>query len=82
MSRLAAALLVRIGLVLLVMGVLVRLLPMPNRADVMADDFAIAVSLVLVLTASVHLRLTRDAEREGKQPGATRYPTSIHRIRR
>jgi hypothetical protein len=34
---------------------------MPNRADVMADDLAIMVSLVLVLAASVHLRLTRDA---------------------
>lgn len=61
MLRLAAALLVRIGLVLLVLAVLVRLLPMPNRADVLADDFAIAVSLLLVLAASIHLRLTRDA---------------------
>jgi hypothetical protein len=60
MLRLAAALLVRIGLVLLVLAVLVRLLPMPDRADVVADDFAIAVSLVLVLAASIHLRLTRD----------------------
>jgi hypothetical protein len=82
MTRLAAALLVRIGLVLLVLGLLALLLPMPNRADVMADEFAIAVSVVLVLAASVHLRLTRDAEQEGERPGTTRYPTSIHRIRR
>lgn len=68
MLRLAAALLVRIGLVLLVLAVLARLLPMPNRADVVADDFAIAVCLVLVLAASIHLRLTRDAaETSGPQ---------------
>jgi len=60
MLRLTAALMVRIGLVLLVLAVLVRLLPMPSRADVLADDFAIAVSGVLVLAASIHLRLTRD----------------------
>ncbi len=60
MLRLAAALLVRIGLVLLVLAVLIRLLPMPARADVVADDFAIAVSGALVLVASLHLRLTRD----------------------
>jgi hypothetical protein len=61
MLRLAAALLVRMGLVLLVLAVLGRLLPIPNRADVMADDFAIAIFLVLVLAASIYLRLTRDA---------------------
>jgi hypothetical protein len=80
--RLASALLVRMGLVLLIMAVLVRLLPMPNRADVMADDFAIAIFLVLVLTASIYLRLTRDVEREGEQPEPTRYHTSIRSIRR
>jgi hypothetical protein len=69
MLRLAAAMLVRIGLVLLVMAVLVRLLPMPNRADVVADDFAIAVSLVLVLAAAIHLRLTRDAAGTGRAQG-------------
>jgi hypothetical protein len=82
MLRLASALLVRMGLVLLVMAVLVRLLPMPNRADVMADDFAIAIFLVLVLAASIYLRLTRDADREGEQPKTTRYPMSIRSIRR
>ena len=82
MSRLASALLVRMGLVLLILAVLVRLLPMPNRADVMADDFAIAIFLVLVLAASIHLRLTRDTEQKGERPKATRYPTSIRSIRR
>jgi hypothetical protein len=65
MLRLAAALLVRLGLVLLVLAALVRVVPMPDQADVVADDFAIAVSLVLVLSASVYLRLTRDATRDG-----------------
>lgn len=82
MLRLAAALLVRMGLVLLVLAVLVRLLPMPNRADVMADDFAIAVSLVLVLAASIHLRLTRDAVQEGERSETTSSATSRHGIRR
>jgi hypothetical protein len=62
--RLTAALLVRTGLVLLVMAVLVRLLPMPNRADAMAGDFAIAVSLLLVLAPAVYLRVTRDGDQE------------------
>lgn len=66
MLRLTLALLVRIGLVLLIMAVLVRLLPMPNRADVMADDFAIAVNLVLVLGSAIYLRLTRDAAGTGR----------------
>lgn len=60
MTRLASALLVRIGLVLLVLGILARLLPMPDQADVMADEFAIAVAAVLVLAAAIHLRLTRE----------------------
>jgi hypothetical protein len=61
MSKLAAALLVRIGLVLLVLAVLARFLPMPDRADAVADEFAIAVSLMLVVVASAYLRLTRQA---------------------
>ena len=61
MARLMAAMLVRIGLVMLVLAVLVLLLPMPTRADVVADEFAIAVSLALVLAASIHLRLTRES---------------------
>jgi hypothetical protein len=64
MLRLTAALLVRMGLVLLVMAVLVRLLPMPDRADVMADDFAIAVSLAVVLGPAIYLRLTRDGDQQ------------------
>ncbi|HEU5418967.1 MAG TPA: hypothetical protein VFV41_14850 [Streptosporangiaceae bacterium] len=60
MLRLTLALLVRMGLVLLVMAVLVRLLPMPSRADAVADDFAIAVSLVVVLGPAIYLRLTRN----------------------
>ena len=59
MLRLTLALMIRIGLVLLVMAVLIRLVPMPDRADVVADDFAIAVSLVLVLGPAIYLRLTR-----------------------
>lgn len=66
MLRLTAALLVRVGLVLLVMAVLVRLLPMPDQADVVADDFAIAVSLVLALAPAIYLRLTRDATETGR----------------
>ena len=72
MLRLTAALLVRMGLVLLILAVLVRLLPMPSRADVMADNFAIAVSLLLVLVPSIYLRVTRD----GDQARTTR--TSHH----
>jgi hypothetical protein len=71
MGRLAIALLVRMGLVLLVAAIAVRLLPMPNRADVVADDFAIAVSLVLVLAASIYLRLTRG---HGDLPAKTTGP--------
>ena len=64
MLRLTAALLVRMGLVLLVMAVLVRLLPMPDQADVMADNFAIVVSLALVLGPAIYLRLTRDVDQQ------------------
>lgn len=66
MLRLTLALLVRIGLVLLIMAVLVRLMPMPNRADVMADDFAIAINLVLFLGPAIYLRLTRDVTENGR----------------
>jgi hypothetical protein len=67
MLRLTAALLVRTGLVLLVLAVLVRLMPMPDRADVMADDFAIVVSLMLTLGPAIYLRLTRDATETGRR---------------
>jgi hypothetical protein len=87
MLRLAAALLVRLGLVMLVLAVLVRLVPMSNRADAVADDFAIVVSLVLVLAPSIYLRLTRDAALDsvvldGERPNTTSYPTSGDRNRR
>lgn len=82
MTRLAVAMLVRMGFVLLALAVIVRLLPMPDRADVVADDFAIAVSLVLVLAASIYLRLTRDAAADGERPGTARYPTSAPRTPR
>jgi hypothetical protein len=71
MLRLTAALLVRVGLVLLVMAVLVRLLPMPNRADVVADEFAIAVSLTLTLAPAIYLRLTRDTQETGRGQAKT-----------
>jgi hypothetical protein len=67
MLRLTAALLVRVGLVLLVMAVLVRLMPMPSRADVIADEFAIAVSLALTLGPAIYLRVTRDAAQTGRR---------------
>lgn len=67
MLRLTAALLVRLGLVLLVMAVLVRLMPMPNRGDVMADEFAIAVSLALTLGPAIYLRMTRDTAQTGQK---------------
>jgi hypothetical protein len=82
MSRLVAAMLVRIGLVMLVLAVLVRLLPMPNRADVMADEFSIVISLVLFLAASIYLRLTKDDARDGKQPETTIPLTSRRSIQR
>jgi hypothetical protein len=88
MLRLAAALLVRLGLVMLVLAALVRLVPMPDQADVMADDFAIALSLVLVLAPAFYLRLTRDASTEAGQPKTPKTPktpnslTSRHDIRR
>lgn len=67
MLRLTAALLVRVGLVLLVMAVLVRLMPMPSRADVVADEFAIAVSLALTLGPAIYLRVTREAKPAGRR---------------
>ena len=71
MLRLTLALMVRMGLVLLVMAVLIRLVPMPDRADVLADDFAIAVSLVLVLGPAIYLRLTRGAAQPSGDKGTS-----------
>jgi hypothetical protein len=78
MTRLTAALLVRMGLVMLILAGLVRLMPMPDRADVMADNFAIAVSLVLTLAPAIYLRLTRDASEDD----TTHSPTPPQGIRR
>jgi formate hydrogenlyase subunit 3/multisubunit Na+/H+ antiporter MnhD subunit len=65
--RLMSAMFVRVGLAMLVLGLLVRLMPIPNRADVVADDLAIAVSVLLILVASVYLRLSRRADRAADQ---------------
>lgn len=82
MMRLTAALLVRIGLVLLALAVLGLLLPMPDRADVMADELAIVVSLVLVLTAVAYLRLTRGPAQPGPSSAAPGpRPARPHRRR-
>jgi hypothetical protein len=60
MARLMAAALVRVGLAMLVLAILVRLLPMPNQADVVAADLSIAVSLLLVLAPSIYLRVRKE----------------------
>ena len=81
MLRLALALMVRMGLTLLVMAVLIRLVPMPTQADVMADDFAIALCLLLVLGPACYLRLTRDTAGSSREPGET-DATNYSRARR
>jgi hypothetical protein len=57
--RPAAVVLLQLGLVLLVLAVLVRLLPIPNEADVVADDLAMLASGAVVALALVYLRLTK-----------------------
>ena len=59
MMRPMAVVLLQLGLVLLALAVLARLLPIPNQADVIADDLAIIASGVLVAMALVYLRLTK-----------------------
>jgi len=59
MMRPMAVVLLQLGLVLLALAVLARLLPIPNQADVVADDLAIIASGVLVAMALVYLRLTK-----------------------
>jgi hypothetical protein len=54
-----ALMMLRLGLVLFALAVLVRPLPMPNQADVLVDDMAIAASLALVLATGAYLRLSR-----------------------
>jgi hypothetical protein len=45
---------------LLIMALLARLLPMPNQADVVADDLAIFSSGALVVVAFAFLRVTKE----------------------
>jgi hypothetical protein len=59
MMRPLAVVLLQLGLVLLVLAVLVRLLPIPNQADVVADDLAIIASGAVVAVALLYLRLTK-----------------------
>lgn len=80
MLRLAAALLVRAGLVFLILAALARLVPMPNKADVVVDDLAIAINLLLVLTAAIYLRLTRD--KDPMSASTDPKPTNVQRISR
>lgn len=47
-------------MVLLLLALLGRLLPIPNEADVVADDLAIFASGALVLLAFAYLRLTKE----------------------
>ena len=58
--RPAALVLLQLGMVLLLLALLGRLLPIPNEADVVADDLAIFASGALVLLAFAYLRLTRE----------------------
>ena len=58
--RPAAVVLLQLGLVLLLLAVLVRLLPLPNQADAVADDLAILASGAVVALALVYLRLTKE----------------------
>lgn len=51
----------RLGIVLLVLAVLVRPLPMPDGADVLVDDMAIVMSLVLIAVTAAYLRLSRSS---------------------
>jgi hypothetical protein len=61
MMRQSALMLVRLGLVLLALAVLVRPIPMPSRADLVADDLAIVASLAVVVVGAVCARFTREA---------------------
>ena len=52
---------VRIGIVLLLLAVLLRLLPAPSPADAVADDMAIVISAAVVGAGGAYLLLTREA---------------------
>lgn len=58
--RPVAIVFLQIGLVMMLLAVLARLLPMPNQADVVADDLAILASGTLVAVAFAYLRLTKE----------------------
>jgi hypothetical protein len=80
MARVAALLLVRVGLVFLVLSVWGRLLPVPNRADAVADEFAIAVSGLLVLAGAGYLLATRGVGGTGGAAARPmRHPMSMPR---
>ena len=59
MIRQAASMLLRLGTVLLVIALLSRMLPMPNKADLVGDDLAIIASGALVVMMASYLRLTK-----------------------
>jgi hypothetical protein len=55
-----AVLFLQLGMVLLLLALLARVLPIPNQADVVADDLAIFASGTLVVVAFAYLRLTKE----------------------
>ncbi len=58
--RPVAVVFLQIGLVMMLLAGLARLLPMPNQADVVADDLAILASGALMAVAFAYLRLTKE----------------------
>lgn len=74
MLRLTAALLVRLGLVMVAMAALVKVLPVPNAADELVDDMALCASCLLVVLAAGYLRMTgaRSDSRVGHGRGLVR----------
>jgi hypothetical protein len=58
--RPAVVVLLQLGMVLLLLAVFARVLPMPNQADVVADDLALLASGSLVVIAFAYLRLTKE----------------------
>ncbi len=60
MVRVAAAICLRLGLVFLGLAALVRLFPMPNKADLVGDDLALFSSGLLVLITFAYLRFTKE----------------------
>ena len=61
MLRQAATMVVRLGFVLLLLAVLVRVLPAPSPADAVADDMGLVISGAVVAVGGAYLLLTRDA---------------------